>query len=134
MHAPVVTASPLGYVVQRLCVCNLRLAAHVYMMTHAAELTAPETLITCGAHACLRRCFAAQEIEGVKAEMKALEARSKSMSEEAYNTESKQLLMKLYRVTGPAKVAAAKDHIAMLLEQGAPLACMHACAAGLTLP
>ena len=68
----------------------------------------------------------------MKQEMKALEARSKSMSEEAYNMASKLLLMKLYRVTGPAKVAAANDHIAMLLEQGV-LSRMHACAAALTL-
>lgn len=68
-----------------------------------------------------------QEMEGVKEEMKQLQARARSMSEEAYSTASKLLLMKLYRATGPAKVAAAKDHIAMLLEQGTRMhACMHA--------
>ena len=59
-----------------------------------------------------------QEMEDIKKEMKELEAKSGSMNEEAYAMASKQLLMKLYRATGPAKVAAAKDHITMLLEQG----------------
>ena len=59
-----------------------------------------------------------QDIEDIKKEMKQLEGKAGSMSEEAHAMASRQLLMKLYRATGPAKVAAARDHITMLLEQG----------------
>ena len=57
----------------------------------------------------------------MKEEMAALDAHRGGMSEEAHTAASKQLLMQLYRVTGPAKLEAVRQHVASLLEQGGQL-------------
>ena len=59
-----------------------------------------------------------QDIEDVKVKMKALAAREGTMPKELYDRASQQLLMELYRVTGPAKVDTAIEHITHLLKQG----------------
>ena len=70
-------------------------------------------------HNSLPHILLPQEIEAVKAEMRALRALEGRMPAEAFKNASEQLLNKLYRATGPAKLGAAIQHVISLLEQGA---------------
>lgn len=47
-----------------------------------------------------------------------LDAMAARMAEEAYDRAKQELLMKLYRATGPVKVKPAVEHISNLLAQG----------------
>ena len=63
-----------------------------------------------------------QAIEEVKEEMRVLSEGGKgSLTDEQYEQKQQLLLMKWFRVTGPAKVEAGVKHVEGLLEQGEPL-------------
>ena len=63
-----------------------------------------------------------------------LDARASTLSEEEYTNLSKQLLNKLFRVTGPAKLGAAIEHVTSLLDQGGCCMTVHVLAVGLGDP
>lgn len=66
-----------------------------------------------------------QAIEEVKEEIRVLkEGGQGSLTDEQYEQKQQLLLMKWFRVTGPAKVEAGVKHVEGLLDQGKPLGCL----------
>ena len=66
-------------------------------------------------------CLHVQAIEEVKEEIRLLnEGGQGALTNEQYEQKQQLLLMKWFRVTGPAKVEAGVKHVEGLLEQGKP--------------
>ena len=70
---------------------------------------------------CWDACPPLQAIEEVKEEIRLLnEGGQGALTNEQYEQKQQLLLMKWFRVTGPAKVEAGVKHVEGLLEQGKP--------------
>ena len=82
-------------------------------------------------------CLHVQAIEEVKEEIRLLnEGGQGALTNEQYEQKQQLLLMKWFRVTGPAKVEAGVKHVEGLLEQGKPfgqLAARTSCTSSMSL-